>query len=242
MTPRSEAHEGFRNKIGGNYTLLAPSRQTTQENNELYLTYGAHSNRKLFVEYGFVNHTLGSEGEVDVQESVEMLFQNRGQLGEWMKKQLVEHGYWGCDITFELLRSHSEYLVFRDWTLHSLPLPACPSYRLIIALRLYHLFPPSLNELPPSADDVISPWVQVLLGKQDLVSEENESAWRETLLRICEKLVDHAKYAINNIPREDDEKNPEWVGAIRKTIRILWEEELYIAKVVSESLLQGLQF
>lgn len=102
MTPPSEAPEGFRNKIGGNYTLLAPSGQTTQENAELYLTYGAHSNRKLFVEYGFVK--LGNEGEVDVQAPVETLFQNRGQLGEWMKKQLVEHGYWGCDITLDLLR------------------------------------------------------------------------------------------------------------------------------------------
>jgi hypothetical protein len=102
MTPRSETRDILRNKIGGDFTLLAPSGLVTQANDELYLTYGTHPNRKLFVEYGFVNST-SEDGEIDVQGMVETLFVTRGRLGEWMKQQLIDKGYWGYDTVLSLL-------------------------------------------------------------------------------------------------------------------------------------------
>lgn len=91
-----------RRKIGDDFTLLSPADVITQPGHELYLKYGAHANKTLFVEYGFVNHisTEGLaqgdvQGEIDVQEMVEPLFGKRGELGRWMKEQLTDEGYWG---------------------------------------------------------------------------------------------------------------------------------------------------
>lgn len=85
----------------GDLAFLSP-RCVIQEGEEVTLCYGAHSNLKLFVEYGFVNETSEAavssdehDGEVDVQDIVEQLFQARGTLGLWMKNKLEENGYWG---------------------------------------------------------------------------------------------------------------------------------------------------
>ncbi|KAF9464681.1 hypothetical protein BDZ94DRAFT_1215871 [Collybia nuda] len=224
MTTLSQAHEGFRNIIGGNFTLLTPSSIVTQEHDELYLMYGAHSNRKLFVDYGFVNRTLDGGGEVDIQEPIQALFTGRGDLGKWMKYQLVESGYWG------------------DWTLHSYPPPAHPSYRVIMALRLYHVFPPTSDQVPPDANDIILPWVYVLQGKQDFLSEENENAWRRTLLQLSDRLASRAILMTTEAFSDDNENGPEWFREMREAIRFLWEEELHVASGVSASIIQGLQF
>lgn len=68
----------------------------------MFLQYGKHSNRVLFVEYGFVNTFSKKDivdgqfdGEVNVQDLVEELFHARDAVGEWMKTVLVEEGYWG---------------------------------------------------------------------------------------------------------------------------------------------------
>ncbi|KAF8894597.1 hypothetical protein BD779DRAFT_1669078 [Infundibulicybe gibba] len=105
------------------FTLLSPPNVDVQPGEELYLKYGAHSNRFLFIEYGFVNDAQRniSDGDVDLQEDILHLFKQRGALGHWMEERLIEEGYWG------------------DWTIHSSPPPAFPSYRLITTLRLYHL-------------------------------------------------------------------------------------------------------
>ena len=84
--------------------LLSPGDRATDGGCELFLKYGAHANRTLFVEYGFVNalDTLDrndSEGgelwEVDAQDVVEKLFADRGSVGEQMKATLEDEGYWG---------------------------------------------------------------------------------------------------------------------------------------------------
>ncbi|KAJ7632599.1 hypothetical protein FB45DRAFT_912897 [Roridomyces roridus] len=115
MTPRKTATEIANTapiaRLGDAFTLLSPDT-VTEPGTELHLTYGAHSNRTLFVEYGFVIPADGARAEVDVQDLVETLFSND-------KKEILEDaGYWG------------------DWKLDASP---AVSYRLITALRLLHI-------------------------------------------------------------------------------------------------------
>jgi hypothetical protein len=91
----------FRKNKLADSTFLSP-RNVLQEGDEIYLCYGAHANRTLFVEYGFINEmpeaavmSEGYNGEVDVQDIVERLFEDKGTLGMWMKSILEVNGYWG---------------------------------------------------------------------------------------------------------------------------------------------------
>jgi len=167
----------------------------------------------------------GKFQEVDVQSHIERLFEGRDRLGDWMKNCLMDERYWG------------------DWTLHNWPPPAHPSYRLITALRLYHLFPMSVNVVPLDLDDAIRPWRDTLLGKQEIISEENENAWRETLLAICQSVADNASTGITDCDAEsDDWTKGNWVDAMKDNVEALWNEELFIATAVSESIHQGVAF
>jgi hypothetical protein len=87
---------------GRDYTLLSPTAAVIQSDDELYLTYGPHSNKTLFIEYGFINQSSNMppnlHGEVDVQATVERLFDERDALGDWMKHRLMDEGYWGYEI------------------------------------------------------------------------------------------------------------------------------------------------
>ena len=82
--------------------LMSPADLSVEEDQEMYLIYGSHPNKRLFVEYGFIVHFSAEAlcsgrffGEVDVQDLVENIFQQRGEIGEWMKGMLVKEGYWG---------------------------------------------------------------------------------------------------------------------------------------------------
>jgi hypothetical protein len=82
-------------------TFLSPHDSTVSEGQELYLTYGWHCNRILFVEYGFVNIPLEPTsrihfgGEIDIQDIIERLLEAKGHAGMWMQAKLIEEGYWG---------------------------------------------------------------------------------------------------------------------------------------------------
>lgn len=91
-----------RGKHGEAFGLLAPSNFSVQSGDELFLQYGKHANRTLFVEYGFVNPFSEIdvvngmfEGEVDMQDLVEAHLEAKGELGKWMKDVLTDEGYWG---------------------------------------------------------------------------------------------------------------------------------------------------
>jgi len=91
-----------RSKLGDDFTLMSPANSNIEQGQELYLCYGAHANRTLFVEYGFVNEFSARilsrgefHGEVDVQELVEHLFDQREAIGKWMRGTLENEGYWG---------------------------------------------------------------------------------------------------------------------------------------------------
>ncbi|KAJ7709925.1 hypothetical protein B0H17DRAFT_244694 [Mycena rosella] len=151
-------------RLGDPLTLLSPTTPT-QPGAELYLTYGAHPNRTLFVEYGFVAPCGPDDvrAEVDVQDIVEPMF--KGNDGDAKKKLLQDSGYWG------------------DWTLDGSPVV---SYRLITALRLLHV---SLG----GADGDLQRWRDTLTGLRDAVSDVNEGAWQETVADVCSTLIQRAQ-------------------------------------------------
>jgi len=170
MTPRLSAAERANAppvpKLGDPLTLLSPPTPT-KPGEELYLTYGAHSNKTLFVEYGFVVPCAPDDprAEVDVQDIVEPLFESQGNDGAAKKKMLQDSGYWG------------------DWTLDGTPIV---SYRLITTLRLLHV---PLGD----SDGALQRWQDTLTGLRDAVSDANESSWKASVAEICVTLIQRAK-------------------------------------------------
>lgn len=69
-----------------------------QAGDEIFLTYGRHSNKTLFVEYGFVDVIHDHEnvqGEVDVQDVLEEIAHEKQWRRSLVKEVLVDQGYWG---------------------------------------------------------------------------------------------------------------------------------------------------
>ncbi len=98
---RWDSRPSSRCKSGENFVLLSPSTVTILSGEEIFLRYGMHSNSTLFTEYGFVNVVdwsnlpEGFSAEVDMDNHVEPLFEQKGEVGQWMKNILQEEGYWG---------------------------------------------------------------------------------------------------------------------------------------------------
>ena len=88
---------------GGNTDLVCVScEKGIARDQEVTLSYGWHSNRTLFVEYGFANAITSEElmsgrypGEVNVQDIVTTWLDCRGEIGSFIKKTLEMEGYWG---------------------------------------------------------------------------------------------------------------------------------------------------
>lgn len=87
------------NSIGDGLKFVSSNNMKIEENDEVLLTYGLHSNKTLFVEYGFVNvfsnNGPSPSGEVDVQDLVEKYIFVDIRLGEAVRIILVDEGYWG---------------------------------------------------------------------------------------------------------------------------------------------------
>ena len=81
--------------LAKDFVLFSPHDTVTQNGSELYLTYGHHSNCRLFVEYGFVDD--GTPSEADVQDIVERILEDKGKAAFQMKTLLQEEGYWGYE-------------------------------------------------------------------------------------------------------------------------------------------------
>ncbi|KAJ7172493.1 hypothetical protein C8R46DRAFT_893627 [Mycena filopes] len=198
MTPHISDAEGSNTspipRLGDPLTLLSPDTPS-EPGQELYLTYAAHPNRTLFVEYGFVVRCASDDprAEVQVQDLAEPLFETED--GAVKKKMLEESGYWG------------------DWALDGSP---AVSYRLITALRLLHV---SLVD----SNGALRRWQDTLTGLRDVVSEENEKAWKATVLAICTTLIQRA---------DAQRSNADLVG----DVRVLWEEEQHVASRISDML------
>lgn len=89
-------------KQGDEFSFLGFEKAAIEPGQEIYLTYGSHSNHILFVEYGFINNISENSirsgeypAEVDVQQIMEGMFESQGEIGSWMKEVLEDEGYWG---------------------------------------------------------------------------------------------------------------------------------------------------
>ncbi|PSR74907.1 hypothetical protein PHLCEN_2v9441 [Hermanssonia centrifuga] len=169
-------------------------------------------------------------GEVDLQDIVVRLFEQRGKVGQWMKETLEEEQYWG------------------DWTLHSSPTPAHPSYRLMIALRLYYAIPTSIDTVPSAPEEATEGWKKVLTGQAEVISVENEKSWRESLLDICDEIIDRARQNRDeNIRKLQQglsltEIEPPWLRWAIGNLNLLWGEEMEVAEAVAMSVRFGEEF
>ncbi|EMD38538.1 hypothetical protein CERSUDRAFT_135411, partial [Gelatoporia subvermispora B] len=220
-------------KAGDDFQFLSTADGTIQEGQELYLQYGHHSNRTLMTEYGFVNRFTTDavasgqfSAEVDVQDIMEALFLRRGgSMNTLLRTILEDEGYWG------------------DYTLHSSPSPAHPSYRLISALRLYHALENWHDrELDDSElTDVVDKWRDVLNGQAFSISDSNETMWRGTLLDMCEDIAQRAREALMRCEGVAPEKMGWWGWAVGN-IGTLWQEELEVAQAVACSVRAGEEF
>ncbi|KAG2368530.1 hypothetical protein BDR07DRAFT_1390874 [Suillus spraguei] len=208
--------------IGKGFRFLSPADASIQEGKEIFLAYGAHPNRTLFVEYGFVNNSLGeveyTDGEVDVQDVVESLILDH-KSGVFVKSVLEDEGYWG------------------DWTLYCSGESAQPSWRLITALRL-HCFFVSNNTIHHKA---IQPWRDVIAGKREMISDGNEIAWKESLITICDAIITKAQASLDSL-KSDEEYGHGWLPWMRENIWTLWREELLVAVAVRQRILRGDDF
>lgn len=213
--------------IGKGFRFLSPADVSVQEGKEIFLAYGAHPNRTLFVEYGFVNKSLGeveiTDGEVDVQDVMESLILDH-KSGVFVKSILEDEGYWG------------------DWTLYCSAGSAQPSWRLITALRLHHLVVSENSTIHHSA---IQLWRDVIAGKREMISDGNELAWKESLITICDTIIAKAQARLDSLKSDSgsaEERGHGWLLWMRENIRTLWREELLVAAAVKQLTLSGDNF
>jgi hypothetical protein len=87
----------------GDFIVVSCPGESIEAGDELFLTYGCHANRTLFVEYGFIDVSPFPEndGEVDVQDLVESLIEAKGH-GTRLQEILIEEGYWGYAVASSL--------------------------------------------------------------------------------------------------------------------------------------------
>lgn len=242
-----------RRNLGGDYMFISSSETPVNKDDELFLRYGSHSNRMLFVEYGFVNTwSKGAcasgefNGDVDLQDVVEEVLISKGAVGRLLREVLEEEGYWGYSYLFMyILRRPANIFSWpprnRDWTMHSQPKPAHPSYRLISALRLLHAIGNDMEE--DKIDSVVERWRAVLWGQEEQISAKNEKAWRSTLIRICDQVAKTAKTGIESVQgRSKQAEDPGWTGWVLGNIEMLWREECEVAEAVRRSVEAGTDF
>ncbi|KAJ3528149.1 hypothetical protein NM688_g8032 [Phlebia brevispora] len=173
-------------------------------------------------------------GEVEVEDIMEAVLEQRGVTGAWIREVLEEEGYWG----------YSCLLLCTDWTLHSSPTPAHPSYRLITALRLYVVFSQRAHDQTFDGEGGLDEWRRVIAGEREIISPENENEWRALLLRLCSEMAQRAragmKQAEGSLPVSGEP--PAWLEWMLKNIRLLWLEELEVAEAVAQSIESNEEF
>ena len=88
--------------------------------------------------------------------------------------------------------------------------------------------------MPLSQEEVLQLWRATVAGKRERISEENEDSWKGTLAEICETIIERAKNRTKEIII--DENGGRWIEWMSRNITSLWNEEIYVAKAVLQSI------
>jgi hypothetical protein len=138
-------------------------------------------------------------------------------------------------VKFYLPGAHS------DWTFYVQDGDARPSYRVIPALRLHYISLESKSDTNPE----LQLWEDSIMGLTDRISEENDSKVRQSVTRLCERIIERSKSRIADIRSQVantwEIKASEW-SQVLHMIERLWEEEYYVAEGVRQSTLNGVVF
>ncbi|KAG9128163.1 hypothetical protein FRC07_003992 [Ceratobasidium sp. 392] len=213
---------------------------------EVHLRYGGHSNAVLFTEYGFVlpidtrnAHTIN--GEMSIDFDVEELFklcQDHATKSQLLK----DWNYWGYVVTALCSLTVFNHSNCRDWTLHVEDGVGRPSFRLLPTLRLFHV------SLEPTPNRDLEFWENTLLGLADIVSAENESKVRDSIMALCRQIIGRSVVKVPLVQskisagqRRVGDGDEGYLQVLRMA-KSLCEEERLIAELVEKSIVDGVQF
>jgi len=148
---------------------------------------------------------------------------------------------------------------WQNWSIHTQPSPAHPSYRLLTVLRLICLpaaahasilrdpsSTPSDPRLPwePFADDTLDRWKATALGLTDSVSDHNERRIREILASICIQLQELSHITLAQLDEDRILKKAceSWASHGSSCVRELWSEVRDVSTQVHQSITRGVDF
>lgn len=107
-----------------------------------------------------------------------------------------------------------------------------------------HIIPERVTRIPEDeADNLLGLWRSTVLGRTALISSENEEAWRNTLRKICAKIVQRGQARVRALVELLRGPNvPDWWEGSKTNVQSLWEEEVEVASVVQKSVDEGIEF
>jgi hypothetical protein len=73
-------------------------------------------------------------------------------------------------------------------------------------------------------------WRDTIMGYAEVVSETNERACGETILEICRLVIERAEKGLKHVDEEGEGEG--WFSKSLETVKLLWLEELWVAKAV----------
>ncbi|PWN36734.1 SET domain-containing protein [Meira miltonrushii] len=205
---------------------------------EIFISYGPHSNGFLLTEYGFtIPSTLSNDlsewkgnrySEVHVDHIILGILEKQGNQGKAKIEMLEEQGYWG------------------EYTIHPFPSPAHPSYRLVLAARLIavDLHDNELNCLEKNGE--IKAWHQNVQGIRDNINPKNEERMHALLAGLCHLVCQDADQHIKAIKGSIPQLSPshsqfpeeEAISSANNLIA-LHEEESHIARMLIQAIDSG---
>lgn len=89
---------------------------------------------------------------------------------------------------------------------------------------------------PSTREKILGPWRDTLLGRRNMVSNDNEVAWRGTLSRICKDLYERAESHVSLLSTQGRNGEVPWFSWMQGNILSLWKEEFIVAVSVARSL------
>lgn len=219
---------GFDSHIGdwSKKTILTP------KDSEVMYSYSSLSEYSLFAEYGFVlGMPANKDSVLDVTSPVLRMFEELEEEERELKKSILEaNDYWG---EYHFIFSEGEVDV---------------SYRLTMALALYHMRPASVeakesptkrttnprkrNKIADHGEDSgdlakwdFQPFYDLVNGTREDISEENVRASNATLIKLCEEVREEAKSVIARL-----ESHPLKTSSMISLLRTVWEGESWFAE------------